>query len=132
MFLSFFCLFRAAPAARGGSQARSGIGAAATCPHHSTATPDPSHIFGLHHISQQRQIVNSLSEARDRTSSSWMLVRFVSAETWWELLSSTHVSLLSIWLHSHPFTCSVRGQEGEDRNTYVLSSIMSQKSIRGL
>ena len=32
-----------------------------------TATGDPSHICDLHHSSQQRQILNSLSEARDQT-----------------------------------------------------------------
>ena len=30
-------------------------------------TPDPSCVFDLHHSSWQRQIVNPLSEARDRT-----------------------------------------------------------------
>ena len=32
-----------------------------------TATPDPSHICDLHHNSQQHWVLNSLSEARDRT-----------------------------------------------------------------
>ena len=32
-----------------------------------TATQDLSHICDLEHISQQRWILNSLSEARDRT-----------------------------------------------------------------
>ena len=32
-----------------------------------TATRDPSHIFDLHHSSQQHWILNPLSEARDRT-----------------------------------------------------------------
>ena len=31
------------------------------------ATPDPSHICDLHHSSRQRQILNPLSKARDRT-----------------------------------------------------------------
>ena len=31
-----------------------------------TATPDPSHICDLHPSSWQRQILNPLSEARDR------------------------------------------------------------------
>ena len=53
--LFVFCLFaffRAAAAAYGDSQARGLIGAVAT---------------GLHHSSQQRQILNPLSKARDRT-----------------------------------------------------------------
>ena len=32
-----------------------------------TATPELSHICNLHHSSRQRQILNPLSEARDRT-----------------------------------------------------------------
>ena len=28
-------------------------------------TPDPSHVFDLHHSSQQRQLLNPLSKARD-------------------------------------------------------------------
>ena len=31
------------------------------------ATPDPSHIFDLHHRSRQPQILNPLSEAKDQT-----------------------------------------------------------------
>uniref|UniRef100_A0A8D1UMM7 Snurportin-1 n=1 Tax=Sus scrofa TaxID=9823 RepID=A0A8D1UMM7_PIG len=31
-----------------------------------TAVPDPSHVFDLHHSSRQHQILNPLSEARDR------------------------------------------------------------------
>ena len=50
MHVSLF--FRAAPMAFGGSQARGQTGAVAA---------------GLHHSSQQRQILNLLSEARDRT-----------------------------------------------------------------
>ena len=50
-----------------------------------TATPDPSHIFHLHHSSQQRWILNPLNEARDRTRSSWILVGFVFAAPQWEL-----------------------------------------------
>jgi len=32
-----------------------------------TAAPDPSHVCDLHHSSRQRQILNPLSEARNRT-----------------------------------------------------------------
>ena len=48
----FFLLFRAAPAAYGGYQARGQIGAGAT---------------SLHHSSEQCWILNPLSEARDQT-----------------------------------------------------------------
>ena len=36
-------------------------------PAYATATPDPSHICNLCHSSQQHQILNPVSEARDRT-----------------------------------------------------------------
>ena len=43
-----------------------------------TATPDPSHVCDLRHSSQQCQIVNPLSEARDQTGNlivpSWICV----------------------------------------------------------
>ena len=32
-----------------------------------TAVQDPGHVFGLHHSSWQRWILNSLRKARDRT-----------------------------------------------------------------
>ena len=48
----FFCLFRAALVAYGGSQARGQIGAVAD---------------GLHHSSGQCRILNPLKEARDQT-----------------------------------------------------------------
>ena len=44
-----------------------------------TATPDLSRIFNLHHISQQRRILNPLSEATDRSHNlmvpSWIRLR---------------------------------------------------------
>jgi len=43
--------------------------------------PDLSCICDLHHSSQQRWILNPLSEARDRTCVSWISVRFISAES---------------------------------------------------
>ena len=50
LFCFVFLLFRAAPVAYGGAQASGPIGAIAT---------------GLHHSSQQRQILNPMSGARD-------------------------------------------------------------------
>ena len=51
-YILFFCLFRATPVAYGGSQARGQIRAVAA---------------SLRHNSQQRWILNPVSEARDRT-----------------------------------------------------------------
>ena len=56
-----------APAAYGSFQVRGLIGAAAAGLHHSHSNQDPSLVCDLHHSSQQRQILNALSEARDRT-----------------------------------------------------------------
>ena len=42
-----------------------------------TATPDPSHVYDIHHSSQQLQILNPLNESRDQThiliDTSWVL-----------------------------------------------------------
>ena len=63
-----FCLFfRATPMAYGSSQARGQIGAAAASLHHSHIKEGPSLICNLHNSSQQRWILNPLSEARDQT-----------------------------------------------------------------
>ena len=83
---SFFCLFvcfvifRAAPSAYGGSQARVRLELqlpAST----STATPDPSHVCDLHHSLCQRRILTPLSKTGDRTlnlmAPSW--IRFCCA-----------------------------------------------------
>ena len=67
-FFFFFCLFafsRAAPMAYGGSQARGLIGAVATSLHQSHR--NTGSVCNLHHSSQQRQILNPLSKARDQT-----------------------------------------------------------------
>ena len=42
------------------------------------ATQDLSRVCNLHHSSQQRQILNPLSKARDRTATSGLLVGFVN------------------------------------------------------
>ena len=66
-----------------------------------TATWNPSHIFDLPHISRQCQIPVPPSNARDRTTSSWILVRFVSTAPqqelpswtpWWHFITSLGVS----------------------------------------
>ena len=64
----FFSVFRATPAAYGGSQAMGQIGATAAGP-----APQPQQcriqacVCNLHHSSQQRQTVYPLSKARDWT-----------------------------------------------------------------
>ena len=50
-----------------------------------TAMPDPTCVFDLHHSSCQCWILNLLSGVRDRPSSSWRLVWFITAELQREL-----------------------------------------------
>ena len=83
----FFCFFRAAPMAYRSSQARGQIGATAAGLHHSHSNMGCEQHLWPTHSSWQRWICNPLSKATDRTT--WILmilVRFVTAEPWWELL----------------------------------------------
>ena len=87
---NFFCLFRAAPAAHGSSQARGLTGAVAAGVHQqpyttATAMQDLSRVCDPHHSSRQHRILNPLSRARDETSSC-ILVGFFTTEPRWELL----------------------------------------------
>ena len=79
MNLGCFWLFRAAPAAYGGSQARGQIRTIAT----TTAIPDLHCICDQHHSSLQHQILNPPAI---KPASSWIPVRFVSGEPQRELL----------------------------------------------
>ena len=74
MFSSFiylftnFCLFRATPAAYGGSQAKGQIRAIAAGLHYNHCNARPELTSGdLHHSSRQLRILNPLSEAGDQT-----------------------------------------------------------------
>ena len=67
LFFFFFCIFKAAPAAYGSSQARGWMRASDASLHHSHSNWDPSLIFDLHCSSCQHWILNPLSEVRDQT-----------------------------------------------------------------
>ena len=84
-FSSFFLLFRATPTAYGGSQARGQIRATAS---------------GLYQSSQQCQLLNPLSEARDQTPSLRLTSRmcFLCATT-----GTPNISFLHSFPHSLPF-----------------------------
>ena len=56
-------------------------------------TRDLSHICNVHHSSNTGYL-NHLVRPGIKTASSWMLIRFVSAELWWEILSSFFKVLL--------------------------------------
>ena len=60
-----------------------------------TATPDPSHIYDLHHSSRQRWILNPLSEARDQSLVLMILVGFITAEPQWGLQTSNFFTVFS-------------------------------------
>ena len=67
IFSFLFCLFRAAPAAQGGSQARGWIGATAAGLRQSHSNMGSEPICDLHHSAWQHWILNPLSKARDQT-----------------------------------------------------------------
>ena len=76
LFYFIFCLFRAVPAACGGSQARGLIGAVAASLHHSYSNARSEPYLCPNRSSMQCRILNPLSEAGDRTRnfmvSSWI------------------------------------------------------------
>ena len=75
-----------------------------------TAMPDPSCICDLHHTSRQHWILNPLSEAKDRTLSSWILVRSVSTEPQWELQKNVILKIA-------PLSRQI-GKNGEKKASY--------------
>ena len=93
-FLGFFVflIFRAAPTAYGTSQARGPIRATAAGLTTATATPDPSHVFDLHHSSWQHWILNPLSEARDQT---YILMDTSQVRYRWAMMGTPLVAFLT-------------------------------------
>ena len=67
VFVLFVFVFRAAPTAYGGSQARGPIRAVAAACATATAMPDPSRVCHLCYRSWQLGILNPVSKARDQT-----------------------------------------------------------------
>ena len=63
----FLVFFRAEPEVYGGSQARGPIRVVAAGIHHSYSNVRSEPCLDLHHSSRKRQILNSVSEARDQT-----------------------------------------------------------------
>ena len=80
------CIFFGGPHLRHMEVPRLGVEWELPLPATATATPDPSHIWDLHHSSRQHWILNPLSKARDRTASSWILDVLISTLPQQELL----------------------------------------------
>ena len=107
-FVLFVCLFRAAPTAYGGSQAKVWIGAAAAYAT-AIAMQNRSLICNPHYSSRQHRILNPRSEARDWTTYSWILVRFithcVARRTPWGVVyrvwKSSGDGCTTVWIYLH-------------------------------
>ena len=84
-FFFFFGLFRAVPTAYGSSQARSQSRAAAASLCHSHSNVDLSHVCNLHHIHSNARSLTHWAVPGIKPMSSWILVKFVTAEPQWEL-----------------------------------------------
>ena len=95
-FFFFFFSFRAA--AFGNSQARGQMGAAAVGLHHSHCN-NPSWICNLHRSSQQCQILNPLSGARDWTH---ILMHTSQVPFCWTPMGTLRVALLALCLRCRP------------------------------
>ena len=85
-----------------------------------TATPDPSHIFNLHHGSRQCRSLNPLSEARDRTC---VLMVTSQIRFHWATMGTPPVMLLSLFL-----SCYGRSSTLQDflknQQTYFLLALL--------
>ena len=79
-----FLLFRAEPTTYGSSQARGRTGATAAPLHHSHNVGSELTLWPTLQLTEC-WILDPLIEARDRTASSWILIRFVSPEPWREV-----------------------------------------------
>ena len=105
MIFFFFCPFRAAPPAYGGSQARSLIGAVAASLHQSHSNTRSEPVCKVHHSSWQRQIVNPLSEARYRTCTLMVpsRIRFQCATTTGTPQMNFHTSFWTSFVAVFPY-----------------------------
>ena len=97
---------------------------------YATATTrwDQSHIWNLHCSLQQCQILNPLSEARDQTESSWILVRFLTClatlETPITKSFPTHPAILP---ESLLFTYCFQAGAGRDHSKFLPLPFLFQK-----
>ena len=88
LHLFFPHLFRATPSAYRGSQLRIKLELQLPAYTTATATPYPSHVCELHHSSLQRGSLTHWARPGIELKSSWILVRFITAEPRRELQKS--------------------------------------------
>ena len=62
-----------------------------------TTTQDPSHVSDLHYNTRQCQILNPLSETRDRTRILMDTIWFITTKPQWELPIQRFWSLEIMW-----------------------------------
>ena len=115
----FFCLFRAAPVAYGGSQARGWIRAVAAGLWHSHSIAGSELCLNLYHRSRQHQILNPLSKAKHQTcilmdaSQIWHLLKS-SVQSYRQLSEiQPHLCCARIWEEYLPICLTACGSEGE-------------------
>ena len=85
-FVFFFFLYMATCTAYGSSQARGWIWATAAGPYHSHSnTRSEPHLQHTHTAHSNARSLIHLERPGITTTSSWILVRFISAEPQWEL-----------------------------------------------
>ena len=96
-FFNFF-LFRATPSAYGGSQARSLIGATAAglCQSHSNTGSERCLWLNTTAHGNAGSLTHWAEPGIEPTTS-WLLVKFVSAAPWWELPELSIVSCRCLW-----------------------------------
>ena len=91
-FIYYFLLFRASPVARGSSQSRGQIRAAAACLHHSHRQADLSDVCDLQHSSCYARSLTCWVRPGIKPTSSWILVGFVTP---WATTGTFGVSFLN-------------------------------------
>ena len=126
LYLSFF--FFLGPRSQHMEVPRGRIGAVAASLCHSNTRSKRHTLQGVcskHYSSWQHQILNPLSKTRDRTASSWILVRFVSTVPQWELLPFTFNGTISTITEKGLFGVAVVAQwlTNPTRNRGVAGSI---------
>ena len=87
-----------------------------------TATRDPSHIFDLHHSSQQRRILNPLSEARDWTC---VLMDTGQIRFCWTMMGTPNPAILI--LPHYSTSLALNGGGGRTKRKFMVTNKMNEE-----